>query len=32
MIKKMIKKIVGNNKVDNINLKFEVYECVRGGM
>lgn len=23
---------IRNNKVDNINLKFEVYECVRGGM
>ncbi len=23
---------IRNNKVDNINLKFEVYECTRGGM
>lgn len=35
MIKKIVENIRNNkvdNKVDNINLKFEVYKCVRGGM
>lgn len=35
MIKKIVENIRNNkvdNKVDNINLKFEVYECVWGGM